>query len=121
MNRLKTAGPAWLVSTVIMAGLLYGTSPDEIGPLGVTAFFVVGYISVALTLQVIVLTVVRLLSRPGRLKEWRFLYSVAAAFLPVAAVGLNSLDQLILRDVILFVALIALVIFYLVARTEKQT
>ncbi len=118
-SRLKTILPLWLMGAMAVGAFLYGTSPDEIGPQGITVFFIVAYGFCALSIQLLVLTVVRLLSRPGKLKNWRFSYALIAAFLPVTVAGLGTLDQLVLRDILIFAALVALVIFYVAKQSQK--
>ena len=116
LHRLKTLVPLWGVFAIATGGFLYGTSPDSIGPVGISAFFIVAYLFLALTIQTGVLGATRLLARPGKIARWRLSYSLIAAFVPVAAIGLDSLDQLVLRDLLIFVALVALLIFYVSRR-----
>lgn len=117
INRLKTVIPLWAGLLLLMSGFLYGTSPDSIGPQGVTAFFIVAYLFTAMTIHVLLLSVVRMLARPGSLNRWRFGYALILAFVPVTAVGLQSLDQLILRDILIFTGLVALIVFYMAKRS----
>ena len=107
LEDLRVALAAWLVSLLPVLGFLYGTSPDEIGPEGITVFFVVLYTSLVAAAHLIGLLVGRrLLSR-----SWRFSYAPVIAFVPVIAIGLQSLDQLALRDIVIFVSMVALGIF----------
>lgn len=117
---IKTIFLSWGVVTAALVGFLYGTNPDDAGPVGVTAFFLVAYVFIALSLQLAVLAYLRVLASPGsRLEGWKFQYALILAFLPVTVVGLGTLDQLVLRDVILFGGLITLVLFYAVTSSKK--
>ena len=121
LQRLRTVVPVWAALTFVMTFFLYGTSPDMVGPQGITIFFAISYLFIAATIQVFVLLLLRVLARPGNLGRWRASYSLIAAFLPVTVVGLDSLDQLVLRDILIFVGLVGLIIFYVSKRGRNGT
>ncbi len=119
LGRLRHIMPLWAVVTLVGMVFLYGTTPDRVGPVGVTVFFAVGYLFVALTIQVLALLTIRFLGI-GSTKSWRFRYALIAAFLPITAVGLDSLDQLVLRDLLIFFGLVGLLIFYVSRQSRGQ-
>lgn len=112
VHRVAHILPIWGVLLIVMSFFLYGTAPDKIGPQGVTAFFIVSYLFVATTIQLMAVLLTKLLIHPKKVKHWRLSYSLILAFFPVIVVGLDSLDQLVLRDILVFIGLAVLLIFY---------
>ncbi len=100
-----------LLTTVIF--FLFGTTPDRIGPLGVSIFFIILYLLIVLSLQLVVLLLRKIIARPKHLGNWSFAYSFVAGFGPVLLISLQSLHQLALRDGVIFIGLAVAVIFYL--------
>ena len=121
LMRLKTVVPIWSVLAIAMAQFLYGTSPDSIGPVWVTVFFVVAYLFMASSIQMCALVFIRVMGHPSWLHHWKLSYPLIISFLPVTAVGLGSLDQLVLRDILIFFGLTALIIFYVAKRGQANS
>lgn len=109
----------WVVLFSVVLGYIFGTSPDRVGPAGVTLFFIFLYLLTAVSLQLGALVYLGFRGRPLT-ADWRTRYSLIFALLPVTVISLGSLDQLVLRDIIIFVGLLVVTAFYLGRQAPKQ-
>jgi hypothetical protein len=105
-----------MIAFLVMAGIVFGSKPEEIGPEGITIFFISLYLFTALTIQLGILVYRRFAKVNGVLSNWKMDYSLTLALIPVSLLGLSSIDQLSGWDLIIFTALILLIIFYLSKR-----
>ena len=112
-NQLIT--PIVLFSGVIV-GFIYGTSPQRIGPTGVTLFFVAVYFWSFFVISL----VVRIFSPRHLIISFRdvrhFVLVAILAGIPTMLLALSSLGQLALRDVLIIVSLTALIVMYWIRR-----
>lgn len=104
------------------------TSPLTAGPGGMFVVFLLAYVFCASVLFIVlhwgISFVTRLLSRSKRfnVKEWRIgvrkAYYVASilAFAPVLLLGMQSVGQLQIRDIVLMIAFVSIAIFYVLKR-----
>ena len=100
--------------------------PGRVGPVGILFIFILIYlISLGVfffVLDVGLTFVLKILNKDGKKEktvEFKKAYYIAsiAAFLPVLMLGIQSVGQLQLTDVLLVVAFLSLAIFYVVKRT----
>jgi len=107
LENRKVATMAFLLSGVALAVMLFGTTPTDIGPQGVTAFFMLLFIFSLSTLELIYRATV------ARRKHWHVWLRVTYALLPVAIIALSSLRQLNSFDIAVVIFLgIAVTIFH---------
>ena len=114
--RIKIIAPLWVVLSVVLVVFLYGTSPDQVGPRGVTFFFLLTYLFLVSTVQLFVLLGARYTSSGDGLKRWKISYALMISSIPVLVIVLGTLGQLLLRDAIILVTLIAMIMFYTIRR-----
>lgn len=117
-NRLRHTTLLWLPVTVAVLFVFTNTTPDRVGPQGVTFFFGLLYVFFSLSLNMIWLVLARFYGHGRLLSMWRTSYSFVYGFIPTIALALESLGQLILRDIIIFIGLAALIGFYIVKRAN---
>lgn len=130
MKTIKVASLLACAVSAVMLGIVFSsTNPVDIGPLGVLMVFCLLYVCVASFLFVLlsggVAIVARLsgerinaLGRRWRVDVRRAYYIASVtAFAPVMLLGLNSVGQLNIQDVVLVGILLSLAIFYIVKRT----
>jgi hypothetical protein len=94
--------------------LLVSTTPDRVGPIGVTTFFflVFGAFFVLIDL------VWRLATTTQRQPRYNLYFIAVLAGLPTVLLALQSLQQLQIRDVLIVILLAAVVIFYISKRQQ---
>ena len=106
----------WFVLSLAVIGVLNYTNPDDTGPTGITGFFVLLYFWLFASSQLIVLR----LGRSPRFKRLvsgtEFAVAATLAGIPTVILGLQSLEQLALRDVVIILSLAGIMIFYWLRR-----
>ena len=95
--------------TVVLFSLLRFTAPDEIGPIGVTLFFIGLYGWFVLSLQLL-LKAMGVTTRDEKATISNTAWM--GGFVPVIGLALVSLDQLGAREIALICTVIVLVWFY---------
>lgn len=88
--------------TAVLALLIFGTTPQRIGPIGVTGFFMIlfGWFFVLFDL------IWAKYYNKNRSSKYNIFHIAILAGLPTAALALQSLRQLQLRDIVLILALL---------------
>lgn len=124
----KAIKVSFLLYALPLAGLILlflffnMTNPVDAGPLGIFTVFTLLYIFwlgvFFICLQVGIVLFNKLFRRK-LVSNTRKLYYVASvvAFLPVLLLGIQSVGQLELRDIVLVVLFVGLIIFYIIKRT----
>lgn len=97
---------AIFVTVVALLLMLFATTPERVGPQGVTAFFLIIYL---LTLSIIELIYKSAVSKR---KYWPFWLRVFYAAVPVSMIALASLRQLTSVDLVVGLLLIVAVTLY---------
>lgn len=120
LRKLRTAVLLWLPSLIATLFVLNSTTPDRVGPQGITLFFGLLYIFFSLSLNLVSVSVIRITKRKRWQHLWRPVYSFVYGFIPTTALALQSLDQLILRDVLIFFGLALLIAFYITKRSQAS-
>ena len=97
----------------VLAGVLVGiyifasqTTPEDTGPLGITAMFVLIYVAVLTTLTLVKMTILR----TTKVTLERL---VGLALIPTIILAMRSLRQLTVVDIVLIIIFAILVNFYL--------
>lgn len=116
LNSLKHTVVVWIPIFLIVLFVLNNTTPDRLGPQGVTFFFIALYLFFSLSINLLWRLAVRFLGDRRIVSVWQPSYSFVYGFIPTMALALESLDQLILRDVIIFIGLAFMIGFYVVKR-----
>lgn len=114
-----------LASVLLLLCIWNFTNPKDIGPLGVLLVFLILYI--------FWLSIIFLILRSGlivfkriyahskhqrRLSEKRAYYVASViAFLPVLLLGLHSVGQLELKDIVLAILFVSLTVFYVLKKS----
>ena len=112
---------------LVALGLLNLTTPDEVGPLGVLAFFVCIYIAIVCGLYLLLLGIYRGLCRIMRSsarKAWSeqeskmklYYYASVLALAPVILLGMQSVGEVKALDVGLLILFELLACFYIAKR-----
>ena len=107
-------------ATALAILLMAAATPATIGPLGVTAWFLLAFIAIS-SIFALAAYLIGLKVQPKRASDLRVKESLRRGVMVGGSItvilGLSSLRQLNLRDVLLLLLLLALVEFYLVARS----
>lgn len=102
------------ISIVAILGLTISTNPSSIGPFGILMWFVLAYCVVVNILLLIYAMVLR-----RKIQIEILLKMMSIALFIVAIMGLRSLGQLHVRDMLLLGGLAGVCIFYLERRFQK--
>lgn len=104
--RLTLAAIALIVSCTALVVLMNISSPEEVGPLGVTSAFILLYVATLTTLTLVKM----LLLRTTKVTLERL---VGIALIPTILIAMRSIRQLTVVDVVLIILFAVLVNFYL--------
>ena len=104
------------ISSFAVGLLLLLTNPDQLGPFGITAFFIILYAAVFFLILILLDISDRIRRKSGKRHYSRI---AVAALAPILLLALNSLNQLQLRDVILVFVFEFVVLFYLGRRSRE--
>jgi len=113
MKKQITLSSSILLGFIVAAiFMLLSTSPDRVGPLGVTIFFflIFGMFFVIFDLAW------RIVTRTRRQPKYNLYFISVLAGLPTMLLALQSLQQLQIKDVGIVILLAAVIIFYLSKR-----
>ncbi len=100
-------------SLILLATLIATTTPDQVGPLGVTAFFILVFV---VTLSS--LTLVKMIYKHSTVVTMNGL--VGWSLVPALFLGLGSLKQLTILDVVLISLFVTLLSFYIKRATNNS-
>ena len=120
LSKPRLAIGIWLLVLLITLFTLNNTTPDRIGPQGITLFFGLLYVFFSLSLNALSVSYMYVSRHKHWHKHWRPVYAFVYGFIPTIALALQSLDQLILRDILIFVSLAALIAFYITRRSQSS-
>jgi len=102
----RVATTFFLLSGLSIMVMLFSTTPSEVGPEGVTAFFLLLYVFSLSALEIIYRVAI------GKKRFWPYWLKATYALAPVAFIALSSLRQLTTVDVAMGVILLAAVSVY---------
>ena len=94
--------------------MLFSTTPDRVGPVGITVFFFLIFLGFFVVFDLIW----RYASRGSRQPMYSLYLIAVLAGIPTLLIGLQSLNQLQVRDVVVVVILALILIFYLSKRKQ---
>jgi len=105
LNR-KIASLTFIVAGLGLAVMLFSTTPTEVGPVGVTGFFLLLYLFSFSVLEIIYRLTV------GKNKYWPYWLKATYALAPVAVIALSSLRQLTTVDIFMGIVLLVAISVY---------
>lgn len=102
-----------IATTLLLLLLVTSTTPDQVGPLGVTSLFILVFVVVLSAL-----TLVKMMYKRSTVVTMNGL--VGWALIPALFLGLGSLKQLTVVDVILILVFVMLLSFYIRHATKDS-
>lgn len=126
MNRGVVASVGF-VGAIVALLILQLTTPQMVGPLGVLAFFVLVYIVCACLIYIILASLIGVLGRTVKKGKWLarldsmskrriYYYTSFIALAPVILMGMQSVGQVRVTDMLLLLAFQVIGCFYISRR-----
>jgi len=97
---------SFLFTGAVLAFIIIFTTPERLGPIGVTGFFILSFLFILSALELLYRRLV------ATKKYWPFWLRMMYAALPVLLLALSSLRQLSMLDIIVAISLAAMVNVY---------
>lgn len=120
LNSLKFNLYLLIFGLIVVLFITNSTTPDRIGPQGITIFFTVLYFIFSLLINITFLLFAKLArSKSYNSISWSPQVAFIYGFIPTTAIALQSLEQLILRDALIFLGLAILGAFYIGRRPKN--
>lgn len=127
LNRVIAAST--VISIIILVIILNGTQPSAVGPLGILIVFILMYVSVLSVLTFFLYVVTRFISkiaahftvkkplRPLSIGR-SYYFSSVVSLAPVMLIGMQSVGQVEIYDVLLIILFVVIACVYISKRTS---
>lgn len=102
----RVALSAMFISLISMLTIVFSTTPKEVGPSGVTIFFLLMYVFSISVLEIFYRLFI------SKNKHWQYWLKAIYAAVPVAVIALSSLQQLSSVDLMMALILLTAVTIY---------